>query len=192
MKLNREKMYRFGRSNANFSRHYDYLKDYYKRHKLNVSDLDCFERIIKVLGWNLCTTAEDFHMIETAIDETQQFLESRGYFKYGSDLHNLPYIEMLVIFAKKCVFSKPEYSDEYIEGKIDIVLLYYYKIIGDWEFLSNVESDEFNYLLLGRLLVIAGFEEYNKNNRSYKSEADFYYKALNIKEIIAELDELSY
>ena len=379
MAFDREKMYRFGRSKAHFSRLFDYLKDHYKRHKLYASDLDCFEKIIKVLGWDLYLTIEDSDRIKVAIEETQKFLEDRGYFefgdfseyfadmeilvsyakreifdirdkklihcmdgievfvctyvwificdqdlfgtidseeckyfllgkllvivgleeydctddfykdeadyyyetlkvreikngkiekiiekfrwknrnlvykqricpqdyesefnsildkskkfvrlekpskideldlwieakdsdrirevigevrnffedrghfKYGIDFqHYLPYMEMLVIYAKKYVFNQPEYSDEYIDGIIDLVRLYYYKIIVDWEFFSDVESDEFNYLLLGRLLVIAGFEEYNEDNLSYKNEADYYYKALKIKEIITELDE---
>jgi len=379
--FDREKMYRYGRSTAHFSRLYDYLKDYYVRHKLHASDLDCFERINKALGWSLCITIEESNRINVAIEETQKFLEGKGYFKFGNlskyfadmevlisyakreifddkrrinftremevliyiyvwificeeDLFSmvdseeckyfllgkllliagleeydeadssyedeadyyyralkireikdknekiekttakyrwknedlvykkricpeeyekdfvaminkckkkfirlekpifpveefglfieakdfyrirttideirtffedrghfkygigfqyyLPYMEMLVIFAKKCVFNMPEYSDEYIDGIIDLVILYYYKIIVDWEFLSEVESDEFNYLLLGRLLVIAGFEEYNKDNRSYEDEADYYYKALNIKEIVETIAE---
>jgi len=383
MAFNREKMYRFGRSKAQFSRVFDYLKDYYKRHKLNVSDLDCFEKIIKVLGWSLCITTEDSNRIKVAIEETQKFLEGRGYFefgdfseyfadmeimvsyakraifdrihdegltfyfvdemevlvfiyvwificdeelfkkvdseeckyfllgkllviagleeyneivksykdeadyfykklkvgeikeenekvekiiekfrwknwksvlkkrtcpqeyeseydailnkckkwsqltkpiictevlglfieekdfhriraiidetriffedrghfKYGIGLHNSPYLEMLVIYAKKCVFNKPEYTEEYIDGIIDLVILYYYKVLVDWEFLSEIESDEYNYLLLGKLLVIAGLEEYNKDNSSYENEADYYYKTFNIREIVETITE---
>ena len=146
------------------------------------------EKPLKIDEVGLWIEEKDYDRIRSTMDETQSFFKDRGYFEYVTDYFSRFSAVELVIYAQRHVFNKPKWTDEYWDGIIDLVKFYYWKIILDWEFLSEVESDELNYLLLGRLLVIAGFEEYNKDNSSYENEADYYYIALNVKEIIDYID----
>lgn len=184
-----ERSHRCSTSSTKLSKAYWEWRLYCKNYSSDISHFDGAKRVMEVVGRLNIYRAHEYNSIKSAIDETQRFLKGRGYFDCGNLSEYISDMMVLIIYARRDIFNHEKGSQEYKYGIFNVIGMYTWIFRGHGKLFIKVELVAYKYLLLGKLLVIAGYKAYDVFDSSYKNEADYYYKTLNIKKILEQETE---
>ena len=175
----------FNRGNTCFGGIYYKLCNYARSQGYDMSGLEIFTQIADVVRWEKFTVDFKYwHDINRAIDATEDFLDSIVYFKYRDLRNRFKDMMLLVIYAKRAIFDQEskDFDDkhDYWEKIKGLINVYDWIFIEELKFFREIKSEKHRFFLLGKLLVIAGYPKYDKAEGLYDSEAEYFYKSLNI------------
>jgi hypothetical protein len=179
----------FNRGKTCFGGIYWRIYKYFRSQNFDMSEMEYFQWIADVVRWDEFRVGWiNYCEIESAIRATEDFFDSIVYYKFRNLRKYFKDMMLLVIYANRAIFDRDskDFDDknDYWEKIKGLINVYDWIFVEELKLFKEIKSEKHRFFLLGRLLVIAGYPKYNKDDPSYESEADYYCQSLNIKELI--------
>lgn len=106
---------------------------------------------------------------------------ARKYYMYIERENEENWENTVVLYKENAQSGSPGYDHTvYLNS---LIRVYEHIFIDNSQLFSKVKAIKRKYLLLGKLLTIAGYSKYSEDNGDYSGEADYYYKKLKIKDV---------